>query len=201
MLLSSGGDSSRFIGRLLGYHLNRPLEIESVPATALWIARLAGGVRLHLGNSSGSQVVLSVPAEVIARYSALVLVAALLAVLALVWRRRATIAADPAHVGLAALAILLAGVVCSKVLSPQYMVWLLPAIALVAFERRVLGGLLVASLLLTQIEFPANYWALAFHQAPGAIAVVVARNFLLVAAFALSVWHLWRLPAAEARVP
>jgi hypothetical protein len=201
IFLASGNHASRSFQRLLEYHLDRPLEIESVSASALWIGRLASGVPLRVGNASGSQVIVSAPAEALAQASVYVLAAALLATLVLVWRRRTTIAADPTFMGLAALAILLAGLIGSKVLSPQYMVWLLPLIPLVALDRKFLGGLLGAALLLTQIEFPANYWALAFHQSPTAIAIVLARNALLVAALGLSLWHLWRLPAAELRVP
>jgi hypothetical protein len=200
LFLASGNNSARSFQRLLEYHLDRPLEVESISASTLWIGRLAGGVPLRVGNASGSQVIFSAPAEALAQASVYVLVAVLLATLALVWRRRATITADPTFVGLAALAILLAGLVGSKVLSPQYMVWLLPVIPLVALDRRLLGGLLGAALLLTQIEFPANYWGFVFHQSPGPIAIVLARNVLLVAAFGLSLWHLWRLPATEPRV-
>jgi hypothetical protein len=196
-ILASGGHSVRYLRQLVSYHLYRPLEIESVPATVLWLGRLLSGVRLNLGNASGSQVVLSASAQHIAHYSPLLLSAALLAALALVWRRRHVISGDSALVGLAGVAIVLAGLIGSKVLSPQYMVWLLPATALVMAERKILGGLLLAALVLTQIEFPANYWAFAYHQAPAAVAVVTARNLLLVAAFVLSLWHLWRVPAAR----
>jgi len=86
-----------------------------------------------------------------------------------------------------------------KVLSPQYLVWLLPAVALALPGWRLLGALVLGVLLLTHLEFPGRYWAfVALRPAP--VALVVARNLLLVAAFALSLVHLWRLPApARAR--
>ena len=53
----------------------------------------------------------------------------------------------------------------------------------------VLGGLV---LLLTQIEFPALYWRfLDMH--PESVALVVARNTLLVVFFAVAAWRLWGL--------
>ena len=89
---------------------------------------------------------------------------------------------------------MLASLVGSKVLSPQYFVWIVPAVALVALDRKLLGGMLAMALLLTQVLFPANYWAFADAQAAGLVMLVIARNILIVAAFGLSLWHLWTLP-------
>ena len=192
-VLALGGSSASTLGQMLAYHLTRPLEIESVLATPLWVARLVG-TPVTVGLAAGSQVVVSGVADVIAKASALVLLAALGATFWLVWRRRQTILAEPRFVMLASLATMLASLVGSKVLSPQYFVWIVPAVALVAVDRRLLGGLLGMALLLTQVLFPANYWAFALRQLEGPILLVVVRNLLVVAAFALSLWHLWTLP-------
>jgi uncharacterized membrane protein len=192
--LALEGRSTTYLQWLLEYHLKRPLEVESVAATPLWIARLYGGPRIPVGFASGSQVILTQVADTIARFSVIALLILLLAVLVLVWRRRVEILGDPKLIALAMLATLLAALVGSKVLSPQYLVWVLPLAAVVAIDRKILGVLLGMAFLLTQIEFPANYWAFAMRQQPGPIAIVVARNIVLVAAFALSVWHLWRVP-------
>ncbi len=96
---------------------------------------------------------------------------------------------------LAVLALILAFMTFGKVLSPQYFIWILPAIALVIPERRALAVLLMGALVLTQIEFPARYWSfIALDK--GTVLIVVARDAVLFAAFALSLWHLWRLPAS-----
>ena len=94
---------------------------------------------------------------------------------------------------LAVLALILAFMTFGKVLSPQYFIWILPAIALVIPERRALGLLLIGALVLTQIEFPRNYWSFVYLDR-GAVLLVVARDAVLCVAFALSLWHLWRLP-------
>ena len=98
------------------------------------------------------------------------------------------------------LALLLASMTFGKVLSPQYFIWILPAWALVAARDRwiaVLGGLALA---LTQAEFPALYWNLLdMQKAP--LAIVVARNTLLLATFAVTLWRVWRLPLAAAEAP
>jgi hypothetical protein len=193
-VLALGGRSATALGQMLAYHLSRPLEIESVLATPLWVARLAGADTIRVALTAGSQVIESAGADLIAKLSAVALALALGATFALVWRRRAAVAAEPRFFALAALATMLGSLVGSKVLSPQYFVWILPAIALVAIDRRVLGGLLGVALVLTHLEFPANYWTFALSQEPGPIAIVIARNVVLVAAFGLSLWHLWKLP-------
>ncbi len=69
-----------------------------------------------------------------------------------------------------------------KVLSPQYFIWTLPALALVAARDKWGGGHRRLTLLLTQVEFPALYWRLLDMRAD-TVAVVVARNTLLLALF------------------
>ncbi len=87
-----------------------------------------------------------------------------------------------------------------KVLSPQYFVWTLPVVALVAARDRLLAALALATLLLTQIEFPALYWRF-LDMEPPSLSVVIARNLLLVAFFAATAWRLWSLPAGADDAP
>jgi hypothetical protein len=53
----------------------------------------------------------------------------------------------------------------------------------------ILGGLTLA---LTHAEFPALYWNLLDMQTP-VLAIVVARNTLLLATFAVALWRVWGL--------
>jgi len=188
-----GGQSGARLAEMIGYHLARPLEIESVLATGLWVGRIAGP-KLTVATNSGSQVIVSGPAVTIASVSTFVLLAALALTFALVWRRRSTILAEPRLIALASLATMLGSLVGSKVLSPQYFVWIIPATALVALDRKVLGVILAIALLMTHALFPANYLAFAYDQLAGPILLVIARNLLVVGAFALSLWYLWSLP-------
>jgi hypothetical protein len=181
------------VARMFGYHATRPLQIEAVPATPLLARHLLGGPPTAVASSFGSQNLASPVAQALAEACAPAALAALGLVLWLAWRRRVALKADPGAVPLAALAILLAMLVTAKVLSPQYLAWLLPAAALVLPARPRLGLLVVAAQLLTHLEFPARYWALVALR-PGPVALVVARNLALLAAFALAAWHLWRLP-------
>jgi len=177
------------------YHLQRPLQVESVLATPLLFGSVIGKVWVEIGTAYGSQFVAATGATTLARLSGYFELIALAVTYWLIWQRRGALRARPGLVPLAVLAVILAFMTWGKVLSPQYFIWLLPAVALIVVERRVLGAVLVGVLLLTQIEFPAHYWTFIYLE-HGSVMIVVVRNVLLVVAFGLSLWHLWRLPDA-----
>jgi hypothetical protein len=81
---------------------------------------------------------------------------------------------------LAAAATVTAFAVLGRVLSPQYLLWLVPLVALLAPRLRAAAALLVAAMLLTRAIYPARYDALvAFEATP--IWLLVARDALLLA--------------------
>ncbi len=86
-------------------------------------------------------------------------------------------------------ALILTLMTFGKVLSPQYFVWTLPVWALVAARDRVIAMLGGLTLLLTGIGFPAMYWKMLSMQHP-ALAVLIARNPMLVATFCFACWRL-----------
>jgi uncharacterized membrane protein len=70
-------------------------------------------------------------------------------------------------------------VVFGKVLSPQFLLWLIPLVPLVRGRRGLAAtGILAAALVLTQVWFPERYWSYAdrFHLS----GVVLARDLVLV---------------------
>jgi hypothetical protein len=74
-----------------------------------------------------------------------------------------------------------------KVLSPQFLIWLVPLVPLVRGRRGLIGvALLTAALVLTQVWFPMRYWSYvqSFHLA----GVVLARNLVLVALVVALAW-------------
>jgi hypothetical protein len=69
-----------------------------------------------------------------------------------------------------------------KVLSPQFLIWLLPLVPLVRGRRGLLAsGVLAGALVLTQLWFPYRYWELALEFDPAASWLVLARDLTLVA--------------------
>jgi hypothetical protein len=80
-------------------------------------------------------------------------------------------------------------VVFGKVLSPQFLIWLVPLVALVRGRRGLAAGALLAvCCVLTQIWFPYRYWRLALHFDTVASWLVFVRNLGLVALLALLLW-------------
>ena len=92
----------------------------------------------------------------------------------------------PARLVLAGLAAVLAFAALGKVLSPQYMLWLVPLGALAfAWRMHALAAALAAAALLTQLEFPARYLDLVDREA-FPLAVVALRNLALLVALGLA---------------
>lgn len=192
-----------FLGDLSGlttivtYHARRPLQVESVPGTLYLVAGALGSPAASTGNSFGSQYVAGPGSALVAAVAPWLGLAAVVGIYVLVWQRRRLLRATPEYVPLAALACVLAFTACNKVLSPQFLVWTFPLVALVAVGRgagqRLCGALTLAAILLTQVEFPALYWRVVAFDA-GPVAVVAVRNAVLVAAALTAVLTLSRLP-------
>ena len=74
-----------------------------------------------------------------------------------------------------------------KVLSPQYLIWLVPLVPLIRGVRGVVAtALLALALVLTQVWFPQRYWdyVYAFHNAD----VVLVRNLVLIVLLGVAAW-------------
>ena len=174
------------------YHLERPLQIESVLGTPMLFGKLVGLTEAASGYSYGSWMLVARGAGLAATASGGLTLLAVAGVYLLIWRRRERLRAAAPDQTLAVLAIILALMTFGKVLSPQYFIWTLPAWALVAARDRTLAILGGITLLLTQIEYPALYWRFLDMQ-PESVAIVVTRNTLLVVTFAVAAWRLWGL--------
>ena len=185
--------SPRGLWYVFHYYLARPLQVESVLGTPLLIAQLLHIHSISWASNYGSQQLVGPGAPLLSNASGAFMLLALAGVYLLVWRRRERLRAVTPDQAIAVLALILALMTFGKVLSPQYFIWTLPAWVLVAARDRVLavaGGL---TLVFTQIEFPKLYWVfLDWMTLP--LLVVIVRNLLLVAFFALTVWRLWELP-------
>jgi hypothetical protein len=162
-VLSPGGLWSSVSGQL-----SRPLQVESLGAAALTTFGHPSIVTSH-----GSQNVVGHGAV-----AALLSIVQLLVVAAL-WIAFARGPVTGDRLVRYAAACTCAFVAFDKVLSPQYLLWLIPLVPLVRGRRGLLAtGLLTAALVLTQIWFPQRYfdYALQFRLA----GVVLARDIVLV---------------------
>lgn len=160
------------------YHLDRPVQIESTPASVLW---LLGGSEVTGSTTApdefGSNGMVGGAAGVLRALSALLGLAALALCAWLAARRP-----DERQLLLCASAAVVAFVALGKVLSPQYVAWLAPFAALLfARGERLAAALLAAAIALTTVEFPRLYFDLV--EGDRSVALLVgARNALLLAA-------------------
>jgi uncharacterized membrane protein len=154
----------------------RALQIESVGSAALLAAHELAAYSPHAAFASGSWNLSGGLPHAVGLIQTLVQLLAVAAVWIAFARSRRT----PAQLALAAAAAVAAFAVLGRVLSPQYLLWLLPLVALLAPRVRVAGALLVAAMLLTRAIYPARYDALvAFEATP--IWLLVTRDALLLA--------------------
>jgi hypothetical protein len=175
------------------YHLTRPLEVESVLAAPLLALHSFGAIAVKTGAGANLEAFSAPGAGVMTVIGTVATLAALGACYRIIWTRRYTLRRSPRALPLAALSILLAYVTFGKVLSAQYLIWLLPAAALVAADSRRLALGVGAAALLTQIEFPAMHAGLLALQ-PFPTFIVVVRGLVLLATFAAVLRTLMRQP-------
>lgn len=171
--------------RLFAYHLDRPLQIESLGSSIVHVA----GLPFRSLNSYGSENVAGRAPDALATLSTLLLVGclvAIVAVLALGLRSRPRAAAELWVAATAA--TIVAAVTLGKVVSPQYLVWLLPTTLLVAGRRgRTAAIVLPVTMVVTQLIFPLFYADLVERGDAAPVGLLMARNALLV----VMLWAVW----------
>ncbi|GII52226.1 membrane protein [Planotetraspora thailandica] len=175
---------------------DRGLQVESLAATPFALGRVLGWWDGFTNYQHGAMEAVGPGVETAARLS---LIATPLAVglLALWWLRARAGARTYYDAALTAVLFL---VVTSRVLSPQYMVWLVGVAAVVLAVRpgedgptqRPAAWLILAATLLTGVMYPwveQDYsWT---GRLPGTL-VLVARNVILLVAAVVSFVQLWR---------
>jgi hypothetical protein len=161
------------------YHVERPIQVESVPATGVLLLDELGAGEAESVTSHRSDG-LEHPAAAVLTLACLVAMVGFIAVVT------ARSRGDGRTLVLASLAAVAAFATLGKVISPQYMLWLVPLGAL-AFAWRLypLAAATAAAALLTHLEFPARYFDLVDREALP-VAIVAARNLVLLAVLVLA---------------
>jgi Glycosyltransferase family 87 len=193
--LSPGGVWDSFVGQT-----TRPLQIESLGSGILFAAHNAFGLGLPIDSSHGSQNLAGSLPDAIGAVQTVLQIGAVVAIWAWFARRPR---ADEELVRASAAAVC-AFVALGKVLSPQFLIWLLPLVPLVSGRRAPrVAALLAATLVLTQLWFPTSYWGIVFGLSPYGSTLVLVRDLVLLGLLAALVWP-EREPArvsSPARVP
>ena len=157
--------------------VSRHLQIETPLASLALLAHSLGIVKVGvvseshtygLGGSSGFLL-------------ALLTTVAFLASLALIWFNAPRLVRSREGLVLAWAATLCSAVVLGRVLSPQYLIWLLPIVPLVSWRATVW---LVAALIVTNLWYPVPYLDVVVHLDRSDIVLLVVRNLLLIALLA-----------------
>jgi uncharacterized membrane protein len=156
---------------------DRPLQIESLGSSFLLVAHQFGAWTVHLNLSHGSQ---NQGGSLAGALAAIQTVVQALVVIAL-WIAFARGPATPERLVRYSAACVAAFVAFGKVLSPQFLIWLLPLVPLVRGRRGfAASAVLAVALVLTQLWFPYRYWRLALQQDAIATWLVFARDLVLV---------------------
>lgn len=157
-------------GSAISYHTGRGLQIESVGATPFLVASLFGG-GAHPVTEAGAFSLEASGAGFARDLCFALLALALVAVFIEGWRRRT----PPLEIATAILAVTIA---LASVLSPQFLLWVLPVSA-AAFGLRLPNLLLMATVLLT--EFMLSQYSGVESLSDSFVLAIAARNLVLLA--------------------
>ncbi|HEY2311159.1 MAG TPA: glycosyltransferase 87 family protein [Gaiellaceae bacterium] len=186
-VLAPGG-----LGHSFGLQIDRPLQLESLGSTVLLAAHSLGGLGVTEASTYGSANIVAHGATAMADASA---VAQLLALCA-IWVAFARGPARGDRLAIASAACVAVFIAFGKVFSPQYLIWLIPFVALA--RRRLASLLLAAALVATQFYWPSHYDELLSFK-PFATGIVLTRDLVVVAiAVELGRALLEREPAEDA---
>jgi hypothetical protein len=194
-LVSPGG-----VAHSVWRQAGRPLQIESLGSALLIALHHTFGMPLGWGSGAGSQNLTGAVASVASILTTIALAVTLL----VVWARfaRGDVASNERFVRYAAAAIV-AFVALGKVLSPQFLVWVVAAVVLVPGRRGAASiALTLVACGLTRWWFPSMYWDLVKQFDPEATWLVLIRDLVLLAVLAvLAARPLRRAVRARAREP
>jgi 8-oxo-dGTP pyrophosphatase MutT (NUDIX family) len=156
----------------------RPLQLESLGAALIVVAHDVFGTGAHMVSSHGSQNLGGGFANAVGGLQTLLQVAVVVGT----WTWFARAHRDRAELVRASAAVVVAFVALGKVVSPQFLIWLIPFVPLVRGRRGLrASGLLAVALVLTQAWFPQHYWSYALHFSTPVAFLVVARDVVLIA--------------------
>jgi hypothetical protein len=168
------------VGNSLYVQFKRPLQIESLGATVLLFAHGIGAYTPRVASGSGSDNFAGSLPNSIAAVTSVAELLVLVALYIVFARGRRT---DQQLVN-ACVAAALAYLVLGKVLSPQYLIWIVPLVPLLSGRIRLpAAALLLAALILTQAYFQFRYHEIVHLER--LTWVLIARNLILLALLAL----------------
>jgi hypothetical protein len=164
----------------LSSQAGRPLQIESLGAAFLLAAHQLGAYDPTVVSSHGSQNLDGGLPDALAAVQTAFQLIALVAVWIVFTRGRP----DPERLLVGCATAVVAFVAFGKVLSPQFLIWLLPLVPLAGGSLGLAaGGVLAITLVTTQLWFPSRYWDVVALEPAGWL--VLVRDLLLLGLLAV----------------
>jgi glycosyl transferase family 87 len=167
------------------YFQNRPIQVESFPATLLWLGSFLGHPIQYTFQYQSLDFLSSLSNKV-SLLSTLLLGAGLLYTFWLQWRGKIDLS-------MACLLTMLILLITGKVFSPQYLIWVAPLVAYAGgwnWKWLLSWG---SVSILTTVIFPYLYVDIAYIKAY--YPVILARDVLIVAIVGVLLFHATRKPA------
>jgi Gpi18-like mannosyltransferase len=164
----------------LGFFIDRPVQLESLSASLLWIASVLWKTPLTYAEAFGSRNAISPFSSSVTLLMNIVLVVGLFSTWWQQWRRCIGLA-------MACLLTLLLVLITGKVFSTQYLIWVLPLAAYVGQRNRrwllfwMLVGFLTTFIYICQVKAPP--YAFLDPYTPFFNTVLAVRNLLLLTFF------------------
>ena len=185
----------------LSYFVQRPLQVESLESSVIWLASFFG-IPYQSVFSYGSFNLISSATAFIAPVGSMLSVAGLLWIYWLQWRQHI----DPGQAFVGLVCVLIA---TGKVFSPQYLIWLIPLLVyLYASGRTSRAWMLVWAAICVLTTLVYAYYAgisdprtapQVLIEQPGFFEVVLLRNLCLLLAALAFVCGWWKARASNGR--
>lgn len=184
---------------MLWFHGDRPIQVESTYSSLVLLKQVLSGQQPEIGLFQGSFNVITPLNPFFRSLSTIATLVTPLLIL-FTYIRAARTRTDVAATSLllrAVVAFLVLLMVVSKVLSPQYLIWIWPVIFLIRDpDYKAIHFLALVATVSTQFVYPYFYPSLVAGQAQG-IFVLAFRNFTLVFLGLLLITGLWSQERCE----
>jgi uncharacterized membrane protein len=166
---------------LVNYHSQRGIQLESAYGAILLVAQKLGWLSTRLDYNFGSYNFSGSAAQFLDKISLYLLAAGIILTIAFIYFQVRAGKSQFSRIGSYFLLVILIVLVTSKVLSPQYLIWLIPALPLVFGTWRFYIWLLFFAIGgLTYYIFPLHYLELTNFSTPEVIVLVIRDVLLLV---------------------
>jgi hypothetical protein len=164
---------------MVSYHAERGVQLESTYSAIALIGEKMGWASIYTDFSAGSWNIAGPLADNLAAMSTILMPFFLLVGYWFIYRRLRPGESRIFELGAFSLLIAAVVLITGKVLSPQYLIWLLPLLPLAAGLRYATWAVFIAIGGMSYYVFPWNYIDLVYLET-WPVAVLIARDILLV---------------------